>query len=149
MKLDVYFVVIYGKPNNFHGLIFFIILMFRFFYKLKFTFFFCSSVLLLFFRSTSENNPMFIVVFLVQIFLTTGLYLISLGINFAIMMLNFAIMMLNFVIMVLNEESKELLLSICVSLYVFILYSLFYIYLNVNAIPLLIGLYVFLRWKWN
>jgi NADH-quinone oxidoreductase subunit J len=108
--------------------------------KLEFIWFFFSFFIILFsFFSVTSGNPVFGVLFLVLSFLSSALFLISLGIDFIGLMLMvvyvgaiavlflFVVMMLN-----VNEEFKDFPLF----LFIFIFSLLFYIYLNVNFCPL-------------
>jgi|TARA_B110000971_G_C19972392_1_gene483267 NADH-quinone oxidoreductase subunit J len=108
--------------------------------KLEFIWFFFSFFIILFsFFSVTSGNPVFGVLFLVLSFLSSALFLISLGIDFIGLMLMvvyvgaiavlflFVVMMLN-----VNEEFKDFPLFIFVSIFSL----LFYIYLNVNFCPL-------------
>jgi NADH-quinone oxidoreductase subunit J len=107
--------------------------------KLEFVWFFFSFFIILFsFFSVTSGNPVFGVLFLVLSFLSSALFLISLGIDFIGLMLMvvyvgaIAVLFL-FVVMMLNvsEEFKDFPLFI----FLFIFSSLFYFYLNVSFCP--------------
>lgn len=108
--------------------------------NLEFIWFFFSFLIILFsFFSVTSGNPVFCVLFLVLSFLSSALFLISLGVDFIGLMLMvvyvgaiavlflFVVMMLN-----VNEEFKEF------PLFSFLLVFglLFYVYLNVSFCPL-------------
>ena len=108
--------------------------------NLEFIWFFFSFFIILFsFFSVTSGNPVFGVLFLVLSFLSSALFLISLGIDFIGLMLMvvyvgaiavlflFVVMMLN-----VNEEFKDFPLSF----FLLIFSLLFYIYLNVSFCPL-------------
>lgn len=108
--------------------------------KLEFIWFFFSFFVVSFsFLSVTSGNPVFGVLFLVLSFLSSALFLISLGIDFIGLMLMvvyvgaiavlflFVVMMLN-----VNEEFKNFPIITFVTLLTFLIYM----YLNINFCPL-------------
>ena len=108
--------------------------------KLEFLWFFLSFFIILFsFLSVTSGNPVFCVLFLVLSFLSSSLFLISLGIDFIGLMLMvvyvgaiavlflFVVMMLN-----VNEEFREFPLFWFLSIFCLLLYA----YINLTFCPL-------------